>query len=230
MEPSFTHSPTPWLGFSLQRADAALLCLVFRCACPFYPGSWNFRQYPSSHMLITAYSSNQNTVESVRGIFWTGGEVSFPFHHYWSIFANGGVKFRGIWLQKGGTAVQAHLGQAYVTFMRACTEQLRQIVIDEPFVNSLFEVPFPFPPCSGSVGQGGVWCTLQNWYKAQMDLMNSWLTERMERSLSPYQLTSLLFIVKKAPILPPPISSPFEGSPGCRCTRTSSSRASTRRR
>ncbi|KHN73911.1 Calcium-dependent secretion activator [Toxocara canis] len=32
-----------------------------------------------------------------------------------------------------------HIGHSYVTFMRACTEQLRQVVVDELWVNALFE-------------------------------------------------------------------------------------------
>uniref|UniRef100_A0A914UUN9 Calcium-dependent secretion activator n=1 Tax=Plectus sambesii TaxID=2011161 RepID=A0A914UUN9_9BILA len=80
-------------------------------------------------------------------------------------------------VNRGPTANQssAHMGQAYITFMRACTEQLRQIVHDELYVNALFE----------------------HWYDGQMKMMNNWLTERLEQSLSQYQLTCLSFIVKK---------------------------------
>ncbi|VDM71339.1 unnamed protein product [Strongylus vulgaris] len=59
--------------------------------------------------------------------------------------------------------------------MRGCTEQLRQIVTDEVWVNSLFE----------------------NWYANQMKMIHEWLTERLQQSLSPYQFTCLSFIVKK---------------------------------
>uniref|UniRef100_A0A914ZM37 Calcium-dependent secretion activator n=2 Tax=Parascaris univalens TaxID=6257 RepID=A0A914ZM37_PARUN len=68
-----------------------------------------------------------------------------------------------------------HIGHSYVTFMRACTEQLRQVVVDELWVNALFE----------------------HWYDGQTKMINEWLTERLQQSLSPYQLTCLLFIVKK---------------------------------
>ncbi|ETN74319.1 hypothetical protein NECAME_13044 [Necator americanus] len=68
-----------------------------------------------------------------------------------------------------------HFGNSYVTFMRGCTEQLRQIVTDEVWVNTLFE----------------------NWYSNQMKMINEWLTERLQQSLSPYQFTCLSFIVKK---------------------------------
>ncbi|KAK0399963.1 hypothetical protein QR680_003296 [Steinernema hermaphroditum] len=68
-----------------------------------------------------------------------------------------------------------HIGHNYVTFMRACTEQLRQIVIDEVWVNALFE----------------------HWYDGQMSMISEWLTERLQQSLSPYQLTCLSFMVKK---------------------------------
>ncbi|CAI4226865.1 unnamed protein product [Auanema sp. JU1783] len=68
-----------------------------------------------------------------------------------------------------------HIGNSYVTFMRGCTEQLRQIVIDEIWVNRLFE----------------------KWYDSQMKMINDWLTERLQQSLSVYQFQSLSFIVKK---------------------------------
>ncbi|XGW25753.1 hypothetical protein V3C99_006839 [Haemonchus contortus] len=68
-----------------------------------------------------------------------------------------------------------HMGNSYVTFMRGCTEQLRQIVTDEVWVNTLFE----------------------NWYANQVKMINEWLTERLQQSLSPYQFTCLSFIVKK---------------------------------
>ncbi|KAK5973403.1 MHD1 domain-containing protein [Trichostrongylus colubriformis] len=68
-----------------------------------------------------------------------------------------------------------HMGNSYVTFMRGCTEQLRQIVTDEVWVNQVFE----------------------NWYANQVKMINEWLTERLQQSLSPYQFTCLSFIVKK---------------------------------
>ncbi|KAI1732731.1 PH domain-containing protein [Ditylenchus destructor] len=69
----------------------------------------------------------------------------------------------------------AHLGHSYVAFMRGSSEQLQQVVVDEVWVNRLFE----------------------RWYDGQMKLINEWLTERLQQSLSPYQLTCLSFIIKK---------------------------------
>ncbi|KAI6227417.1 hypothetical protein M3Y99_01251300 [Aphelenchoides fujianensis] len=80
--------------------------------------------------------------------------------------------------QKGNANQQqkeAHLGHAYVTFMRGSSEQMRQVVTDEVWVNDLFE----------------------RWYDGQMKMINEWLTERLQQSLSNYQLTCLSFIVKK---------------------------------
>uniref|UniRef100_A0A1I7VZS2 MHD1 domain-containing protein n=1 Tax=Loa loa TaxID=7209 RepID=A0A1I7VZS2_LOALO len=68
-----------------------------------------------------------------------------------------------------------HYGHSYVTFMRICTEQLRQVVVDELWINALFE----------------------HWYEGQMKMLNDWLTERLQQSLSQYQLTCLSFMVKK---------------------------------
>lgn len=66
------------------------------------------------------------------------------------------------------------MGQQYVTFVRASTEQLKQIVVDEVYVNTLFE----------------------HWYDAQLKMMNNWLSERADQALSSYQVTCLSFMVK----------------------------------
>lgn len=80
-------------------------------------------------------------------------------------------------IQKGNANQQqtAHLGHSYVTFLRGSSEQLRQVVTDEVWVNDLFE----------------------RWYDGQMKMINDWLIERLQQSLSSYQLTCLSFIVKK---------------------------------
>ncbi|KAF8373645.1 unc-31 [Pristionchus pacificus] len=72
-------------------------------------------------------------------------------------------------------AQSGHIGNNYVTFMRGCSEQLRQVVIDEVWVNRVFE----------------------KWYSTQMKMINDWLTDRLQQSLSNYQFTCLSFIVKK---------------------------------
>uniref|UniRef100_A0A915JI88 MUN domain-containing protein n=1 Tax=Romanomermis culicivorax TaxID=13658 RepID=A0A915JI88_ROMCU len=79
-------------------------------------------------------------------------------------------------LVKGPTKSQtsSHVGHEYVNFVRSCSEQCQNIV-DELYVNTLFE----------------------HWYDSQMNLINSWLLERVERNLSNYQLTCLSFVVKK---------------------------------
>ncbi|XP_003375187.1 calcium-dependent secretion activator 1 [Trichinella spiralis] len=69
----------------------------------------------------------------------------------------------------------SHLGHSYIEFMRISLEQLRQLVTDELFVTHLFEV----------------------WYSGQLQLINNWLTERHDRSLSAYQLTCLSYLMKK---------------------------------
>uniref|UniRef100_A0A914LRQ5 Calcium-dependent secretion activator n=2 Tax=Meloidogyne TaxID=189290 RepID=A0A914LRQ5_MELIC len=74
-----------------------------------------------------------------------------------------------------GGASSAHLGQSYVHFMRGSSEQIQQVVADEVWVNRL----------------------LQEWYAGQMRMLNEWLTERLQQSLSSYQLTCLSFMFKK---------------------------------
>lgn len=52
-------------------------------------------------------------------------------------------KNSGIVQQQGQQgAGSSHLGQSYVAFMRGSSEQLQQVIIDEVWVNRLFEVFF----------------------------------------------------------------------------------------
>ncbi|CAF1641370.1 unnamed protein product, partial [Adineta ricciae] len=66
-------------------------------------------------------------------------------------------------------------GQAYVSCVNANLEQLRQKVSDEIFTLNIFE----------------------EWYRQQTHFIFTWLGERTEISLHPYQLACLLLIVKK---------------------------------
>uniref|UniRef100_A0A914I599 Calcium-dependent secretion activator n=1 Tax=Globodera rostochiensis TaxID=31243 RepID=A0A914I599_GLORO len=74
-----------------------------------------------------------------------------------------------------GVNNSAQLGQQYVSFLRASSEQLQQVIADEVWINRL----------------------LEEWYDGQMQMLNEWLTERLQQSLSNTQLTSLLLIIKK---------------------------------
>ncbi|XP_014212617.1 calcium-dependent secretion activator isoform X3 [Copidosoma floridanum] len=67
------------------------------------------------------------------------------------------------------------MGQAYVSFTRNSTEQIRTKVIDELWILNFFE----------------------QWYMAQVQLLCNWLTERMDHSLHVFQCTCLAHIVKK---------------------------------
>ncbi|CAB0036299.1 unnamed protein product [Trichogramma brassicae] len=67
------------------------------------------------------------------------------------------------------------LGHAYVSFTRNSTEQIRSKVIDELWILNFFE----------------------QWYTAQVSLLCSWLTERMDHSLHVFQCTCLAHVVKK---------------------------------
>lgn len=89
----------------------------------------------------------------------------------------------------------SHIGHEYVTFVRASTEQLRQIVSDEIYVSTLFEVIFSL---MSEFSPSFCWNAIifQHWYEGQVKLINSWLSERLELKLSSYQLTCLSFIIK----------------------------------
>ncbi|KAL4226400.1 secretion activator [Mactra antiquata] len=67
------------------------------------------------------------------------------------------------------------LGKAYVDFMRGNLDILRQKIIDELFVLSIFE----------------------QWYHDQMKMVCDWLTDRLDLSLHPYQLTCIMAIIRK---------------------------------
>lgn len=93
------------------------------------------------------------------------------------------------------------MGQAYVSFTRNCMDQIRGKVLDELWILTFFEVggrsntaihrhenfiPLPvlffFP---------------QQWYAAQIQMLCTWLSERLDHSLHLYQCTCLAHIVKK---------------------------------
>ncbi|XP_052778321.1 calcium-dependent secretion activator 1-like isoform X5 [Mya arenaria] len=67
------------------------------------------------------------------------------------------------------------LGKAYVDFMRGNLDILRQKIVDELFVLSIFE----------------------QWYDDQMKMVCDWLTDRLDLSLHPYQLTCIMAITRK---------------------------------
>lgn len=67
------------------------------------------------------------------------------------------------------------LGKSYVDFMRGNLDILRQKIIDELFVLSIFE----------------------QWYTEQMKMLCDWLTDRLDLSLHPYQLTCIMAINRK---------------------------------
>ncbi|XP_064604151.1 calcium-dependent secretion activator 1-like isoform X2 [Liolophura sinensis] len=67
------------------------------------------------------------------------------------------------------------LGKAYVDFMRENLDQMRQKITDELYTLSIFE----------------------QWYTGQMKMMCDWLTDRLDLSLHPYQLTCIMTINRK---------------------------------
>ncbi|XP_011307053.1 calcium-dependent secretion activator [Fopius arisanus] len=67
------------------------------------------------------------------------------------------------------------MGQAYVNFSRNCMDQIRSKVIDELWILNFSE----------------------QWYTAQIQLLCSWLSDRLDHNLHLYQCTCLAHIVKK---------------------------------
>ncbi|XP_042212858.1 calcium-dependent secretion activator-like isoform X7 [Homarus americanus] len=66
------------------------------------------------------------------------------------------------------------LGKAYINFARNSMDQIRQKVNDELWILNLFE----------------------QWYAAQVTMLCTWLSERLDHNLHPYQCTCLAHIVK----------------------------------
>ncbi|XP_015112317.1 calcium-dependent secretion activator isoform X2 [Diachasma alloeum] len=67
------------------------------------------------------------------------------------------------------------MGQAYVNFARNCMDQIRSKVIDELWILNFFE----------------------QWYTGQIQLLCSWLSDRLDHNLHLHQCTCLAHIVKK---------------------------------
>ncbi|XP_040062934.1 calcium-dependent secretion activator isoform X4 [Ixodes scapularis] len=77
--------------------------------------------------------------------------------------------------RQGMSSSGKEVGHTYVNFVRNSMEQLRQKVSDELWVLALFE----------------------QWYAAQMSLLCSWLSERLDHGLHSFQLSALLHIARK---------------------------------
>ncbi|KAL1483398.1 hypothetical protein MTO96_033222, partial [Rhipicephalus appendiculatus] len=77
--------------------------------------------------------------------------------------------------RQGMSSSGKEVGQQYINSVRNSMEQLRQKVSDELWVLALFE----------------------QWYAAQMSLLCSWLSERLDHGLHSIQLSALLHIARK---------------------------------
>ncbi|XP_054720268.1 calcium-dependent secretion activator 1-like [Uloborus diversus] len=77
--------------------------------------------------------------------------------------------------KQGVSSSGKEVGLAYINFARNSMEQLRQKVTDELWVLGLFE----------------------DWYAAQISMMCTWLSERLDHGLHSFQLAALSHIAKK---------------------------------
>ncbi|KAI4493140.1 hypothetical protein M0802_009557 [Mischocyttarus mexicanus] len=75
------------------------------------------------------------------------------------------------------------MGAAYVNFTRNCMDQIRSKVLDELWILTFFEVKLLHH--------------IKQWYTAQIQMLCTWLSERLDHSLHLYQCTCLAHIVKK---------------------------------
>ncbi|KAI4827139.1 hypothetical protein KUCAC02_030559 [Chaenocephalus aceratus] len=76
------------------------------------------------------------------------------------------------------------IADGYVTFVRHSQDMLREKVNEEVYIERLFDVSKPSTSSS-------------QWYTSTMNLLGTWLTDRMDLQLHLYQLKILIRIVKK---------------------------------
>lgn len=67
------------------------------------------------------------------------------------------------------------IGKSYVDFMQMNMEQVRNLIVDDPFALQVFE----------------------QWYAAQMKMIQEWLMQRASQALHPIQVQCLVTIYKK---------------------------------
>lgn len=85
-----------------------------------------------------------------------------------------------------------------MNFVRANMDQIAKKITDDLWVLSVMEVRFT----SSEILNRVVYLSLsdvfhlQRWYSEQVQLLCTWLTDRLDRSLHPYQCTCLAHIVK----------------------------------
>uniref|UniRef100_A0A8C5PWM8 Calcium-dependent secretion activator 1 n=1 Tax=Leptobrachium leishanense TaxID=445787 RepID=A0A8C5PWM8_9ANUR len=83
------------------------------------------------------------------------------------------------------------LADAYVTFVRHSQDVLRDKVNEEIYIERLFDKRLD--------GNSSVMCLriFEQWYTSSMNVLCTWLTDRMDIQLHIYQLKTLIRIVKK---------------------------------
>ena len=82
------------------------------------------------------------------------------------------------------------LGKSYVQFVRTNMDVIAKRVSDDLWVLSAMEVRL------GYYSVWGLMIHLQKWYFNQVQMLSTWLTERLDKSLNPYQCTCLSHVVK----------------------------------
>jgi hypothetical protein len=88
------------------------------------------------------------------------------------------------------TGTGTDLGKSYVTFIRNNMDTIAKRITDDLWILNVMEV-------KGDMKEGILQhILLQKWYFDQMQMLATWLTERLDKSLNPYQCTCLSYIVK----------------------------------
>ncbi|ERE88896.1 calcium-dependent secretion activator 1 [Cricetulus griseus] len=82
------------------------------------------------------------------------------------------------------------VADAYVTFVRHSQDVLRDKVNEEMYIERLFDSVHDVLP-------GELLSLFQQWYNSSMNIICTWLTDRMDLQLHIYQLKTLIRMVKK---------------------------------
>ena len=87
-----------------------------------------------------------------------------------------------------GTGVD--LGKSYVSFVRNNMDNIAKRITDDLWVLNIMEV------CKDLAFFSDKFSIFQKWYFDQVQMLSTWLTDRLDKSLHPFQCTCLAHVVK----------------------------------
>ena len=95
------------------------------------------------------------------------------------------------------TGTGTDLGKSYMAFCRGNMDQIEKKIKDDLWVLNTMEVR---KICYVHITMNDNWHLIsyhfQRWYAEQVQMLCTWLTDRLDRTLHHYQCTCLVYIVK----------------------------------